>query len=255
MGSPIDFKSRCSIETWEKELFNLILNCTKHLVVKIVGFKTEHQEKSKDDPFAEGLEPVVCLNGFFYSDSDALILTCTHALSCGATCFYALFNDGANSNAIHPLELVNSSLMQGPAHGNAGVGWVDVVVFRCPQHPVRPPRLHGACAAPGEKACVIGFAGQDAAQLSYSVGTISRVALESFKIEAYAESCYFGSPILNIDGFLIGMAKCTENCPDGSCSPMEVTAVPAQNINLFLLYAEPRLPELTEYAAPGMLSS
>lgn len=159
------------------------------------------------------------------------------------TRFYTLFSNGGNFNAMHPLELVKGGQPQGLVAGNAHVEWdPDVVVFMCPQQPVHQPRPHGACATIGDNAYVIGFAGEDAPQLSFNSGTVSSVTFGFFTIDTYAEPGYSGSPSINIDGFLIGMVNGGHD-PNGS---KQVTAVPAQYIKWFLQQGAPKLSGIPE---------
>lgn len=73
-GFPIDLEIGRSFATMKQERRKVIFNHTKSLVVKIVGFKIEHEEQVRENPFADGLKLVVCLNGFSYSESEPLIL-------------------------------------------------------------------------------------------------------------------------------------------------------------------------------------
>ncbi|PNG99621.1 hypothetical protein TSOC_014596 [Tetrabaena socialis] len=240
MGFPIDYEIGRSFAAMEQERRKLIFNCSKNLVVKIVGCR-RRQESPSD------LEPVIYLNGFFYSDSDPYILTCAHGFESGATDFLALMSDGSAFNAQVPIELVKSGQRQQVPPENARVDWVpDVAVFKCPQQPAHPPRPHGSVAATDDSANVIGFAGRDAPQLSFNSGTVSSVGFMggarspfgSFTIDTYAEPGYSGSPILNMDGFLIGMVQAGHD-PNGS---KQVTAIPAQGINVFLQTCGDALP-------------
>ncbi|EFJ47113.1 hypothetical protein VOLCADRAFT_92229 [Volvox carteri f. nagariensis] len=181
------------VRTALQELCKLIFNRSKNLVVKIVGCK-RRQESTSD------LEPVIYLNGFFYSNSDPYILTCAHGLKSGATDFFALMSDGSAFNDQVPIKL----------------------------EPTHPPQLHGAMEAVGDSTYMIGFAGRDAPQLSSNSGTISSVGFMG----------YSGSPILNMDGFLIGMVQAGHD-PNGS---KQVTAIPAQGINMFLQTCGDTLP-------------
>ncbi|PNH00908.1 hypothetical protein TSOC_013245 [Tetrabaena socialis] len=107
--------------------------------------------------------------------------------------------------------------------------------------PAHPPRPHGSVAATGDSAYVIGFAGLE---LSLKSGTVSSVGFMggatspfgSFTIDTYAEPGYSGSPILNMDGFLIGMVQA------GLHGSKQVTAIPAQGINVFLQTCGDALP-------------
>ena len=60
----------------------------------------------------------------------------------------------------------------------------------------------------------------------------ARSPFGSFTIDTYAEPGYSGSPILNMDGFLIGMVQAGHD-PNTS-STKRVTAIPPQGINVFL---------------------
>ncbi|GIL92170.1 hypothetical protein Vretimale_12195 [Volvox reticuliferus] len=105
----------------EQQRRKMIFNATKSLVVKIVGYKIEHNQQAAENPCLDGLKAVVYLNGgFFYSDNEPLILTSAHALTSGATHFYAFFSDDTNFNARHPLELVKSG--QARVHENTTNG-------------------------------------------------------------------------------------------------------------------------------------
>ncbi|GLC33777.1 hypothetical protein PLESTB_000114700 [Pleodorina starrii] len=243
MGFPNDYEIGRSFAAMEQERRKLIFSSNKNLVVKILGYKRRQESPTTDSD----LEPVTYLNGFFYSDSDPYILTCAHAFDSGATDFFACMSDGSAFNARVPIELVKSGQRQQIPPENARGEWVpDVAVFKCPQQPAHPPRPHGSVATTGDSAYVIGFAGPDAPQLSFKSGTVSSVGFMggarspfgSFTIDTYAEPGYSGSPILDIDGFLIGMVQAGHD-PDGS---KQVTAIPAQGINVFLHFYGSALP-------------
>ena len=83
------------------------------------------------------------------------------------------------------------------------------------------------------RSCIVGFKGRHAPQLSFADGSVSFIDLDFMTVTAYGDNGLSGSPVFDIDGFLIGMVEGGE--AEGMTNK-QVRCVSAKTIHHFLVW-------------------
>mmetsp|Transcript_3841 Transcript_3841/g.10889 ORF Transcript_3841/g.10889 Transcript_3841/m.10889 type:complete len:234 (-) Transcript_3841:116-817(-) len=221
MGFPVDFELGRTMAHFNQERRKHVLAATKNLVVPIKTSWTSDNGPST----MQG-------NGFFYHEGSDHILSCAHLTAPTAIYHARLFN----ATEVE-LEVVFAEKQE------------DVAVFRVKAEseevPPHPPRPRATTAKVGDTCFIVGFkpAPLSTAELSFSEGVVSYVAdfTQSgcrMLVTAYADNGLSGSPVLNLDGLLIGMVK----MGDGETIKQAV-AIPATMI-YSVLRGVPEIPNI-----------
>lgn len=238
MGFPVDYELGAAISKHHEFRRKAVYEATKNFVVKITCYKAEN---------GIGLKPCGFFNGFFYNTDTPLVLTSGHIDGFnGASHYKASFFYATSHWYECDLQLVKTGPSIGQQTTSDGKVFnahdPDVAVFSCDQSslPPHPPRPFAAPATVGDTVYVVGFKGIDEAQLTFSEGVVSYQSVSSMTVTAYADAGFSGCPVLNMDGFLVGMVV----AGDGFAIK-QVKILPAQLLHAVLVISEPVLPGLS----------
>mmetsp|Transcript_402 Transcript_402/g.1030 ORF Transcript_402/g.1030 Transcript_402/m.1030 type:complete len:219 (-) Transcript_402:67-723(-) len=162
-------------------------------------------------------------NGFFYREGYNHLLSCAHLARPNATYHATLFNKTEVS-----LELVLCNTSE------------DIAVFHMNEVPPHPSRPCATTAKTGDTCFVVGFKPSPSGTMDpfFSEGVVSFASEFApsgcrMLITAYADNGLSGSPVLNLDGLLIGMIR----KGDGQTT-QQAEAIPTSVIYLVLGGAE-----------------
>lgn len=220
MGFPIDFELGRAYTHAIQNKNHSILAFAKNFVVKIVVM------------LAASAQEVAYLNGFFYHDTEPLIVTSGHIMNSvtDKTIIVAKMFDGTALAKEFKMTLVKHGAHSGAVPSSYNP---DIAVFRVSEMPAHPPRPTGREAQIGDIACIVGFKGRHEPQLSFADGSVSFIDMEFMTVTAYGDNGLSGSPIFDSDGFLIGMVEGGE--AEGMTNK-QVRAVSAKTLHHFLTW-------------------
>jgi len=217
-GFPVHPELAKTLAQYMERQGKMVFEISKHLVVKIVCVKQA----------ADGT-PQICgfFNGFFYHDTDPLIITVGRIKGfAGATRYCAMFPDGTQ----HELTIKKSGLPKEECFNSVHICfWPDVTIMECDQQPAHPPRPYASVASVNETVFVTGFKRADDAQLVLSQATVSYDGMDGMTITGYTDIGFPGSPVFSANAAVVGMVIGGE----GS-SINQVKMVPATSIHQLL---------------------
>ena len=231
MGFPVDVELRRALGLYAANKRKAVYEACKTFVVKLLCYRDEN-----------GVEQLCgFFNGFFYHDSEPLILTSGHILNYnGATKYVASLMHGTAMQQQVTLEFVKAGNHAGcfSKQGRDGTGTdilfemrtPDIAVFKSPFQLPHVPHPCATVATVGEAALSVGFKGIPEEVLMIDEGVVSSMGMAGMTITTYADDGFSGCPVLNADGMFIGMVQ----GGDGQ-TIQQVNTIPAQTIHDFLV--------------------
>lgn len=185
LGFPVDYKMGHALQRHGEIRSHALFDAVKAHVVKLV---------------AKDANGTACgfFNGFFYHDTEPLIITTGHFVGFNGAMQYVLtLFDGTILSQEHALILVKRSL------------FTDVAVFKCEQRLPHPPISSSIRASEAQRVVIVGFKGRSDPQLTFNDGSVSHVSefAGTFTTSAYADKGFSGAPVFSMDGYFVGMVK------------------------------------------------
>ncbi len=234
MGFPVDYEMGRAMSKYQEVRRKHVHEAVRNLVVKVICLDS-------------GNNCVGFFNGFFYHDTEPLLITSGHIVEWnGATEYAAVFYQGtASEERVSLGKPIKVGAAAGMKNTPQGVAYMarepDVAVFRISQQPPHPHRVAAAVAAVGDDVYSVGFKGVSEAALVFSEGIVTSLGLAGMSISAYADEGFSGAPVFNGDGRLVGMVQ---GINGDSTRTLQVNTVPSLTIHNFLKHVTPELPGL-----------
>jgi hypothetical protein len=175
-------------------------------------------------------------NGFMYCEKPLIITSGQIDSWAGATKYFAVFYEGTEQQTRCELSLLHTGTSTGTRLTGDGISYEghnpDMALFQILGYePIRPQPPCATRATVGDTVFIVGFKGKSEPQLSFSEGVLAHADLLTFQVTACADNGYYpGSPVINADGFIIGLVQ----GPEGFTMNM-VTVVPVALMHLSLV--------------------